>query len=54
MNSENWHKKVLEARERFERGVMGPHPRVKITRKDIDRVRGRLIDLASKRLTRIK
>lgn len=54
MTSEDWHKKVLQARDRFERGVFGPHPWPKITRKDIDRVRGRLIDLASKRLTRIK
>ena len=54
MTSEDWHKRVLKARERFERGVIGPHPPVKITKEDIDRVRGRLIDLASKRLTRIK
>ena len=53
MTSENWHKKVLAARNRFERGVMGPHPPAKITKEDIDRVRGRLIDLASRRLTRI-
>jgi hypothetical protein len=54
MNSESWHKKVLEARKRFERGVMGPHPRVKVTRKDIDRLRDRLISRGLRRFTLVK
>jgi len=54
MTQEDWYKKVLEARERFERGVMGPHPRVKITRKDLERVKRCLISQARRRFTVIK
>jgi hypothetical protein len=54
VTSESWHKKVLKARERFERGVMGPRAPVKITRKDIDRLREHMINRALRRFTLIK
>ena len=54
ITSESWHKRVLKARERFERGVMGPHAPVKITPKDLDRVRERMINRALRRFTLIK
>jgi len=51
MTSEDWKKKVLKARKRFELGVMGRPPRVKFTIEDIDRLRRHLINLASRRFT---
>jgi len=54
--SENWHKKVLEAREHFLNGLLKPDRRFKITKADLERSRERrmaqVIQLAERRFRR--